>query len=76
LASSTPATSLKVILFFLLVQHAGAALAKAHGAFARHLDLAEDEKVQQTHDKDEERWCSRKGSFITLLVVITLNSPE
>ena len=40
-------------LVFFLVQHAGAAFAKAHGAFAGHFDLAEDEKVDGGEDEDE-----------------------
>src|SRR5581483_7264329 len=38
---------------FLLVEHAGAAFAEAHGAFAGHFDLAEDEEINDGEDEEE-----------------------
>jgi hypothetical protein len=36
-----------------LVQHAGAALAEAQGAFAGHLDLADDEEVDDAENEGD-----------------------
>ena len=42
-------------LVLFLVQHAGAAFAETHRAFAGHFDLAENEEVQGGQNQDERQ---------------------